>query len=192
MNTSELQRLRLELAQTSQWNIGYFISGFIFWSYATITGLMFPLMIARVWWLVGTFMIFPVAMAASRILGADPFSNNNALGKLVGISHMGAIGLSFPIVLASFLYFPAALLLVMAILYSVDFPVMSWVFGSKIFWLHAALRTALVTLIWFTLPELRVPLIPITVALAYLLSIIAIPFLRRRWLELHKGINVGK
>jgi len=184
MSVPEVQRLRMELAQISQWNIGYFISGFIFWSFVTVIGLLFPVTIARIWWLVGTFLIFPVAVGASRLLGADPFSKGNAFGELVGYTHMSVIGLTFPLVLVAFFFFPEALLLVMAIAYCVDFYVMTWAFGTRIFGLHAAFRTVAVTVIWFAFPEWRVLLIPIVVAVAYLVTIVAIPTLRRRWLKL--------
>ena len=186
-----MQRLRTELAQTSQWNIGYFISGFIFWSYVTVIGLLFPLTVARIWWLVGTFLIFPVAVSASRLLGADPFSKGNTLGELVGYTHMSVIGLTFPLVLAAFFFFPEALLLVMAIAYCVDFYVMTWAFGSRVFGLHAAFRTVVVTVIWFAFPEWRVFLIPVVVALAYLVTILAVPSLRRRWLKLQGNKTDG-
>jgi hypothetical protein len=62
--------------------------------------------------------------------------------------------------------------------------VMTWAYGSRIFAIHAVFRTVAVTTIWFAIPEWRVLLIPVVVALAYLVTILAIPALRRRWLKL--------
>ena len=189
MSKADLQHIRAELARTSHWNIGYFVSGLMFWSYVTITALFFPLEVSRIYWLVGTFLIFPVAVAASYLLRADPFSKGNALGELVGYTHMSVIALTLPLVLAAFFFFPEALLLVMAIAYCVDFYVMTWAFGSTIFGIHAALRTAGVSVIWFVFPEGRSLLIPILVAFAYLVTVLAIPILRRAWLR-RNGVPV--
>lgn len=54
-------------------------------------------------------LIFPVAVALSRLLRADPFSNGNALGELVGHTHMSVITLTFPMVIAAFVYMPEAM-----------------------------------------------------------------------------------
>lgn len=182
MLEKDLQALRLDLAKRSRWNIGYFWAGLIFWLYATAVGAVVPLELARIYWLVGSFLIFPIAILMSHIAGADPFTRGNSLADLVGYTHMSVIALSFPIVIAAFLYFPQALVLVMAIAYCLDFHVMTWAFGSRIFGIHAALRMTTVSVIWFALPDWRMTVLPATVAFAYLVTVILLPVLRRRWL----------
>jgi hypothetical protein len=178
-----LDLLRVDLAQRSKWNIGYFCSGFLFWVYAAAIGSVFPLAVARVYWLVGTFFIFPVAVAVSRVLRADPFSKGNALGEVVGYTHMSIITMTLPLVLLAFIYFPEAMILVMAISYCLDFYLMTWAFGSPLFGLHAALRTVVVTIIWFALPAWRASALPLAVAMAYLITVVLISPLRRQWLK---------
>lgn len=182
MTMDSMRAVRIDLAKRSSWNIGYFVSGLVFWLYVAIVAASVPLEVARIYWLVGTFFIFPVAVLASRLLGVDPFSKGNALGEFVGYTHMSVITLTFPIVLASFLYFPEAMVLIMAILYCVDFYVMTWAFGSRIFGIHAAARVVAVTAIWFALPTGRDVVVALTVAVAYLVTVALIPPLRRRWL----------
>lgn len=174
---------RIDLANRSQWNIGYFCAGLIFWIFVAVLGQIYPLDAARIFWLVGTFFIFPIAVISSRLFGADPFTKGNHLADLVGYTHMSVIAMSFPLVLASFLYYPEAMLLVMAIAYCIDFYVMSWAYGSSLFWIHAAVRVVAVSGIWFLLPDWRLPLIPAVIALLYLLTILAIPVMRKRWLR---------
>jgi hypothetical protein len=186
---ASLHLLRVDLAQRSKWNIGYFVSGFLFWVYAAAIGSVFPLLVARVYWLVGTFFIFPVAVAISRLLRADPFSKGNALGEVVGYTHMSIIAMTLPLVLSAFIYFPDAMILVMAIAYCLDFYLMTWAFGSPVFGLHAALRTLAVTTIWFAWPEWRASALPLTVALAYLVTVVLIPPLRRQWLKEQAAIQ---
>jgi hypothetical protein len=183
MTDTSLRLIRIDLAQRSKWNMGYFCSGFLFWTYAAAVGLLFPLTTARVYWLVGTFFIFPVAVASSLVLRADPFSKGNALGEVVGYTHMSVIAMTFPLVVVAFVYFPEAMVLVMATAYCLDFYVMTWAFGSRLFGLHAAFRTLAVTVIWFAWPEWRTSAIPAIVALAYLVTVILLPPLHSRWLR---------
>lgn len=177
-----LEKIQIDLAQRSFWNIGYFCAGFLFWVFVGVIGAYQPLPVAKIYWLVGTFCIFPIAVAASKIVGADPFTKGNKFGELIGNTHMSVISLSLPIIFASFLYFPQGMLLVMAIAYCIDFYVMSWAFGTPLFGVHAAIRTILVSLIWFIFPEWQIIGIPIVVASAYFITIILIPILRKKWL----------
>ena len=75
------------------------------------------------------------------------------------------------------------MVLAMAIAYCLDFYLMTWAFGSRLFGVHAALRTVVVTVIWFALPQWRASVIPVAVALAYFVTVILIPPLRRQWLK---------
>lgn len=180
-----LQDLRIDLAARSQWNIGYFYAGLVFWLYAAVVGWTFPLQIAKVYWLVGTFFIFPMAVLASKLLRADPFSKGNPLGEIVGYTHMSVLGMTLPIVLIAAALYPDLMILVMAIAYSLDFFLMSWAFGSRIFGIHASVRTVVVSGIWLALPGERAWLIPIAVALAYGTTVLLLPRLRRQWQARH-------
>lgn len=180
-----LSSLRVDAAKIGKWNVGYFAAGFVFWVYAAFIGITFDLHVARVYWLVGTFFIFPMAVAFSHLFGADPFTKQNALGQLVGYTHMSVIALTFPLVIAAFFYKPEMLLLVMSIAYCIDFYVMTWAFGSPLFGIHAAARTVVVTIIWFAFPQHRSDALPIAVAVFYLATVSLVPALRKRWLFAH-------
>lgn len=180
MNGLDIINLRLELARSSQWNIGYFVAGFAVWLGILAAGAYLPLETARIVWIAATFFVLPIAAAVSRLIGADPFSNSNPLGRLIGHTHMSVITMSLPLVVATAIYLPELQLLAMAILYSIDFYVMSWAFGARLFALHAAIRTVAVTVVWFGFAEWRMIAIPTIVAAFYFLTIIAIPFLRAR------------
>jgi hypothetical protein len=52
-------------------------------SYVAVIGSTLPLDVAKVYWLVGTFLIFPLAVAISHLWRADPFCKGNDLGELV-------------------------------------------------------------------------------------------------------------
>ena len=104
MNRDSLSHLRADLARRSQWNIGYFSSGFVFWVYVAVTAYLLPIATARFYWLAGTFLIFLCVVAISRLLRADPFSTGNALGELVGYTHMSVVTLTLPIVVVALIH----------------------------------------------------------------------------------------
>ena len=130
---------------------------------------------------IGSFFISYVAVP--RIIRVDPFSKGNALGEAVGYTHMSVKTITFPMIVMNFIFIPEAMLLVLAIGYCLDFYVMTCLFGSRIFGLYAAICTVAVTLVWFAWPQLRVPVIPVILALAYLVNIILLPSLSRQWLN---------
>lgn len=180
-----LEELRIDAAERGRWNIGFFAAGAVFWTAAMIIGVTVELNQARILWIVGTFLILPVAVVFSRLFGADPFTKGNPLGELVGYTHMSVIAMMLPIVIGCAIVYPEALLLVMAIAYCLDFYVMSWAFDSRLFGIHAALRVLSASLIWFVMPEWRMSILPAWVATLYVGTVVAIPILRRRWLIRH-------
>jgi hypothetical protein len=188
MTELNIDKLRVDAAKRGKWNIGFFSAGFLFWVYVGFIGNHFPLATARIYWIVGTFFIFPLAVLISKIFKADPFTKGNTLGELVGYTHMSIITLTFPIIIVTAVYFPEALILIMAICYCLDFFVMTWVFGSWLFSIHGAFRTFVVTIIFFAVPEWRLTVLPAIVAILYLATVILIPILRKRWLEKHAKI----
>lgn len=145
---------------------------------------------ARYYWLFGTAIIVPLALIASRLLGADPFSKGNPLGEVVGQTHASIMAMTFPLVLIACFQFPHFMILIMAISFSLDFYLMSWAFGSRLFAIHAFARTGAVTAIWLLLPNQRAWLIPIVVALAYGMTVAIGPTLRRRWLAVQADRNL--
>ena len=180
-----LVALRIDLAKRSHWNIGYFVAGFLYWWFATITGSVLPMESAKLYWMIGGFAIFPTALLVSRLLGVDPFTRGNTLGSLLGLAHVSVINLLLPLVIVFFLYFPQGLPLGAAICFGASFPVFFWVFGDPIFLVHIIVRVAGATAIWFVLPDERYTIVPAFVAALYLLTAILLPSRRQAWLRAH-------
>jgi len=183
MTENDLAELRVDAAIRGKWNIGFFASGFTFWIFIGIICNSFPLETARIYMVAGTFLIFPLAVLFSKLFKADPFTKGNSIGELVGYTHMSVITMSFPIVILTAIYLPNALIFVMAILYCLDFYVMTWSFGTWLFGIHAAFRTIIVSLIYFAIPAYRFTLLPFIIALLYLTTVLLIPVLRTKWLK---------
>ncbi len=183
MQDDELNKFRTSLAHSSKWNLGYFVAGLLLWIAIFMIGKFFPIETAKWLWIAATFFVLPIAVGFSKLIGADPFSNANPLGKLVGYTHMSVVSLSLPIIVLAAVYAPDMQLLVMAILYCVDFYVMTWAFGARLFAVHAAIRTVLVTSAWLAFPEERLVFIPVITSVMYAITIALIPILRRRKLR---------
>lgn len=183
MKLARLSDLRIDLARRSKWNIGYFVAGMVLWIAILITNLLIPIETGRIIWIALTFGVLPLAVLVSKLANADPFCSNNSLGRLVGYTHLSVISLSFPILVVTAVYDPHIQLLAMAILYSIDFYVMTWAFGTPVFAIHAAARTISVVSIWVVFPIARLTLIPIVVAVFYFGTVLAIPIARRRWMR---------
>ena len=180
-----LGELRHDLAVRSKWQLGFFWAGLVYWCYAAAVGWLYPLEIARLLWLIGTSLIFPVAILASRILRIDPFSKANPLGALMGYTHMSVILMMLPMVMIAYVYYSDFMILILAVATSLSYYVMSWAFGSPLFALHAALRTVAIAVIWLALPTVRAWLVPLVVAAAYGMTIVISPILREKWLRTH-------
>lgn len=176
-----LKELRLDLARKSKWNIGFYWSGLCFWIFVLIIGNTFPLDTAKFIWLIGGVFIVPVAIPFSRLCAAQPFPKNNSLADLVGQTHATVNVLGFPVIAVSLIFFPQVQILMMAIMYCVDFFVFTWAFGSKLFIRVAFFRVFGASVIWFLLPEFRLTLLPAFVALTYLGLVISIPIERKKW-----------
>ena len=182
-----LKELRLDLARKSKWNIGFYWSGLVFWIFVLVIGNILSLSTAKFVWLIGGFFIVPIAIPFSRLFGAVAFPKNNSLADLAGQTHATVTMFGFPMVLVPLIFYPEAQILMMAILYCIDFYVFGWVFGSRIFVIGASVRVIGSTAIWFFLPEYRLTILPAFVALTYLALVIAIPIYRARWEEAHQS-----
>ena len=183
MTENDIIKLRVDATIRGKWNIGFFAAGFIFWIFIGIICNSFPLETAKIYMVGGTFFIFPLAVLFSKLFKADPFTKGNTIGELVGYTHMSVIALSFPIVILTAIFLPDALIFVMAILYCLDFYVMTWSFGTPLFGVHAVLRTILVTLIYFAIPAYRFTVLPFIISFLYLTTVVLIPILRTKWLK---------
>lgn len=180
-NYDSLQALRIDLAQKSKWNIGFYWSGFFYWIFVLTVGVAVPLDTAKYVWLIGGFFIVPVAILLSRFLGTEAFPKANTLADLAGQTHATVNVLGFPVILVPLIFYPEAQILMMAIMYCIDFYVFTWVFGSRLFLVAASIRVVGASAIWFFLPEVRLTLLPAFVALTYLGLMVAIPHQRKKW-----------
>lgn len=188
---TELVRLRVDLAERSKWNVGYFAAGLLYWTFAAVAGATLPLQVAKLYWALGTGVIFPAALLFSRLLRSDPFTSGNALADLIGLTHLSLLALTMPVLVMCFVDLPQGLPLAAAVFFGASFPVLFWAFGDALFLVHAVVRVAGATWLWFAFPDGRATAVPAFVAVMYLLTLVAIPLRRRAWLRVHSPGRAG-
>ena len=103
------------------------------------------------------------------------FMVKNPLSSLV-MPAMGALFLSWLMSIAGYLTDVSFVSLFLAIGMSLHWPVIGWVYGSKTYYIHAVSRVAIVTILWFILPEYRFTVIPIVVAIIYFVTLFGLKY----------------
>ncbi|MFN7055348.1 DUF7010 family protein [Hyphomonas sp.] len=118
--------------------------------------------------------IFPIALLYGALF-RNPFMKEKMPDQ--GVVFMAMAGM--------LMFWPAAILamganndlvpLMLAIGMSTHWPVFGWSYGRPVpFLVHMIARGVLVTVIWVALPEARFTLLPLSVALIYLATVIAL------------------
>ena len=118
--------------------------------------------------------IFPLALLFSRLLRINFMRDRTAVSDVM-----------FPAFIAMFLFWPMVIAawwtnvqlvpLILAIGMSLHWPVIGWTYGrTALYTAHAVVRAIVCFLIWWLLPDGRFTLLPLSVAVIYLLTVIAI------------------
>ena len=110
-------------------------------------------------------LIFPLGLALQKPLKANLLVKS-PLSGLMGPA-LAAMMLSWPVTIAASGVDKSLAPLALAIGMSVHWPVIGWLFGSRVCLLHALSRAILATGIWYLFPSDRFTLIPLVVALLY-------------------------
>lgn len=79
--------------------------------------------------------------------------------------------LSWPIIIVTSLSNKTVVPLTLAIGMGLHWPAIGWLYGSRTCLLHAPVRAVLVTTCWFCLPDERFTVLPLVVAVVYVVSV---------------------
>lgn len=169
MTTEELNAEKSKYIVATNGGIALPVAGFIYWLLLGMAGFYLE---ANTWALLGFFtsgLIFPLGLLLQKPLHA----NLMVKGPLSGLvlPAMTSMFLSWPMIIAGYLTDVSLVPLLLTIGMSLHWPAIGWMYGSKTCLIHAISRVALVTLLWFALPEYRFTVIPLVVSLIYLITI---------------------
>ena len=171
MRTSSLEQDKLELLRASGAGISLPVAGIVFWLSLGVAGYFLS---PRIWGLVACFssgLIFPLGLALSKTFGSNLLVKNQPLSSLA-LRAVISINLLWPLHLAVYFSSPQLLPLSLAIGMGIHWPIIGWMYGSAACFQHALVRVAAVSIVWFLYPAGRFTLLPLVVAVVYVVTVI--------------------
>ena len=152
------------------------VAGAIYWLVLAICGYMLSRDSWRIVALIGSALLFPTAFLLARLFRANLFVRDNPLASLGGLP-MATVGL-LPFALYVVLDGSTIQLLplAMAIGMSLHFPMLGWMYGSRVYTYHPIVRTALAMAIWIMLPDGRFTILPLAITAIYGVTAVLVRF----------------
>ncbi|WP_427454658.1 DUF7010 family protein [Litorimonas sp. WD9-15] len=119
--------------------------------------------------------IFPLALIFAKILKCNFMKDKSAIGDVL-LPTLISMLLFWPMLfMAGKSASPELIVPILAIGMSLHWPVIGWGYArTTLYTAHAVIRAVVVTYIWFTFPEHMLTLLPLSVALIYIATVIAI------------------
>ena len=175
LDNSTLQQARLDLLSRSGGIVAFPVAGALYWLAMGICGYTLDHDSWRIVALIGSAMLFPTAFLLATLFKANIFVRDNPLASLAGLP-MATVGL-LPFALYIVLDGSAIQLLplALAIGMSLHFPILGWMYGSRVCALHPIVRTASALGVWMIFPGGRFTILPLVVMVIY---VITAPLLR--------------
>lgn len=145
------------------------VAGAIYWAAIGVAGIYLD---AASWAVVaaaGSGLIFPLGVLLQGPL-RSPFMKAKSPLSGVTFAAIAAINLLWPIHILVIGGFPEAAPLTLAIGMSLHWPIIGWTYHSRTCFIHAVVRVAAVSVIWYGFPDLRLTGVPFAVAALYLFA----------------------
>lgn len=166
---------RLKLYAQLRGGYGVPLAGAIYWAVLCVIGHITTLHNWTILAFFGSGMIFPVAVALSKLLRVDFMKAKGPVDSVLAPAFIGML-LFWPSAIIAYEAAPQLVPLILAIGMSAHWPVIGWSYGrTPIYAAHAIVRAIAVTAIWVTGPEVyRITVLPGAVSLIYILTVIAL------------------
>ncbi|OYQ35585.1 hypothetical protein CHU95_07630 [Niveispirillum lacus] len=150
------------------------LAGMIYWLILAGAGQLLDfkgwLMVA-VW---GSGLIFPLALLLAKLFNCHFIGDRTAVTNVLLPAFISML-LFWPVLAASLSISPELAPLILAIGMSGHWPIIGWTYDRVgLYAGHALIRALITTLIWFWLPDARLTLLPLSVAILYGLTVLAI------------------
>ncbi len=173
--TNALLRDRLESFVRLKGGYTFPLAGAIYWgALAYVATLGFPLKTFLTIAFIGSGAIFPLAWGLSQIAGVNFMADKSAAGSIIAPAMLGML-LFWPMAALAYWTAPDLALPILAIGMSMHWPVIGWSYGrTALYTAHAIVRAILVAVIFMLEPGHRLALIPASVTMVYLATVIGI------------------
>ncbi len=122
----------------------------------------------------GSGLIFPLALLFARLFNCRFMGDRTAVTSVLLPAFISML-LFWPLLAAALATAPELAPLILAIGMSGHWPVIGWTYDRvPLFAGHAVIRALVTTWLWFWLPDARLTLLPLAVALVYAVTVVAI------------------
>ena len=177
-----LQEAKRDLLSRSGGIVAFPVAGALYWLVLGSCGFVLTQETWRLVALVGSALLFPTAFLLARVFKANLFVRDNPLASLGGFP-MASVGLP-PFALYIVLDGQAiqVLPLALAIGMALHFPILGWMYGSRVCAFHPLVRTVVAFAVWAMLPEGRFTILPLMVTALYVTTaaLVRVEVLRAR------------
>lgn len=150
------------------------LAGAVYWGVLGTVGFSADLGTWSMIAFLGSGSIFPMALLFARLFRNDFMKDRTASGDVLIPTFISML-LFWPMIIAAAQEGPQLIPLILAIGLSLHWPVIGWSYGrTALYTAHAAARAAVALGIWLVLPDARLTLLPLSVAVVYLVTVVAI------------------
>jgi len=159
------------------------LAGVVYWAGLGIAGSWLPPNRWTFWAFVLSGSIFPMALLFAKLFRNKFMRDQTAVSDLL-FPAFASMLLFWPIAIAAWGANVQLVPLVLAIGMSIHWPVIGWCYGrTGLFTAHAIARAITCLIIWSWLPDARFTLLPFSVSLVYIVTVIAILIDSRRFVS---------
>lgn len=173
MEEKALQVLRAEFDRHAGRSIALPLAGAIVWAVVGIAALLLPTRPATLVLLFGSGAIFPLGLGLAALLRERLLDNPSPLARLMALCVL-MVNLLWALHLTLLGQNPAYVPLSLGIGLGLHWIVFSWIINHPLGIIHALLRTALATGLWWLFPEQPITAVAAAVVVSYLYSIAAL------------------
>lgn len=150
------------------------LAGAVYWLVLGVAGYYLPL----AHWLqlafFGTGAIFPIGLLFAKIFRNNFMKDKHAAGDVILPALIGML-LFWPMLIAAVKTEPQLAIIILAIGMSIHWPVIGWSYGrTALYSAHAVIRAMVVLGIWMYLPDARLTLLPFSIAVIYLATVLIV------------------
>jgi hypothetical protein len=150
------------------------LAGAVYWCALGIAGYYLALGPWLQFALFGSGAIFPIGLLIAKITKNNFMKDKQASGNVILPALIGML-LFWPMLIAAMKTNPQLAILILAIGMSIHWPVIGWSYGrTALFSAHSIVRAFVVLGIWVYMPEARTTLLPFSVTIIYLVTVLAI------------------
>ncbi len=165
-----IQELRMDFERTTNRSMSMPLAGAFFWLTVAIASLFLPFRQALIFMVIGTGMIFPLALLIAKYRNENLITSSNPLAKLMGMCVL-MVNLLWLVHIPLMIKAPEFLPLSLGIGLGLHWIVYSWIIQHPVGTLHAILRTVIVFAVWNIFPDHRITAVALAVVVAYVIAL---------------------